>query len=150
MKEIATNLVPPNGLAMYGVLQATDLNGDGNLDIVFSSGYGVGVLLGNGDGTFQSPVYYTTPLQDDGESTSVVIADYNSDGYRDVMVGNGSTAWLLMGQGDGTLRLGKMLTCSSGIITGGAADFNADGLVDVVVTVSGAGPEAGTAIFLHN
>jgi hypothetical protein len=149
MTEIATNLVAPNGLAFYGILRATDLNGDGNLDIVFQSGdSGVGVLLGNGDGTFQPPVYYTTPLQANAEEVNVTIADFNSDGHQDVMIGNGGTAWLLMGQGDGTLRLGKMLTCSRGGITGGAADFNADGLVDVVVTVSG--PDIpGTAIFLQ-
>jgi hypothetical protein len=144
-KEIGTASQTPS--AFFGVLQETDLNGDGNLDIVFSNGTGVGVLLGNGDGTFQAPVYYTTPLINQVFIT-MVVADFNSDGHQDVLIGDGYQAWLLMGQGDGTLKLGKMLTCANGFITGTAADFNADGLVDIVVTVGGPNGAQGTAIFL--
>ena len=39
-------------------LIAADVDGDGNLDLVFPTSTYVGVLYGNGDGTFRSPVDY--------------------------------------------------------------------------------------------
>jgi hypothetical protein len=65
-----------------------DVNGDGNLDLITANNTGigcfgadgsVGVLLGNGDGTFQPEVFY-----DSGGclyiAVSVVVADVNGDG----------------------------------------------------------------------
>src|SRR6266496_3766278 len=137
IQKIGTATKGPN--AIFGILQVTDLNEDGNLDVIVNDGSGIDVLLGKGDGTFQSPVFYTTPLELNTEPISLVVADFNSDGHQDLLIGNGDTAWLLMGKGDGTLELGKMLTCPNGIINGGAADFNADGLVDVIVTLGAPG-----------
>src|SRR4029077_5452545 len=53
----------------------------------------VGVLLGNGDGTLQPPQTYAIP----GDALSVVAAEVNRDGTRDlaVTVGNNLTAVLL-------------------------------------------------------
>ncbi len=147
IQKIGTATKGPN--AIFGILQVTDLNEDGNLDVIVNDGSGIDVLLGKGDGTFQSPVFYTTPLELNTEPISLVVADFNSDGHQDLLIGNGDTAWLLMGKGDGTLELGKMLTCPNGIITGGAADFNADGLVDAVVTLGAPGGVSGAAIFLQ-
>src|ERR1039458_8757015 len=99
-----------------------DVNGDGNLDLVVgsvcqdkgcSNGYGaVSVLLGNGDGTFQAPVSYSSGGYD---GTSVAIADVNGDGRLDVIVANfchdincygyspGGVS-VLLGNGDGTFQ----------------------------------------------
>jgi hypothetical protein len=62
----------------------TDLNGDGKPDIVVGYLYGVSVLPGNGDGTFQPRQgifagYYVT---------SVAVADLNGDGRPDLVVGH--------------------------------------------------------------
>ena len=46
---------------------------------------GVRVLLGNGDGTFQTPVSHESG---GGGATSVAIADLNGDGRPDVVVAN--------------------------------------------------------------
>jgi FG-GAP-like repeat len=79
-------------------ITARDMNGDGKRDLVvstadrftsvvnwWSSGY-VYVLLGNGDGTFQSPLKYPTNR---GPRTAVV-GDFNGDGLVDVATGNQS------------------------------------------------------------
>ena len=39
-------------------LATADLNGDGNLDLLAVGAAGYSVLLGNGDGSFQTPVFY--------------------------------------------------------------------------------------------
>jgi len=71
------------GLSANSVAIA-DLNGDGVLDLVVANGqqidgaYGeVAVLLGNGDGTFQSAVTYSTGAYGAG---SVAVGDVNGDG----------------------------------------------------------------------
>jgi len=71
---------------------------------------GVAVLLGNGDGTFQSPLKYNTGT----EFVSLAVADFNGDGNADVAVaidgsdegpGSGAVS-VLFGNGDGTFQPG--------------------------------------------
>ncbi len=60
------------------VLGAGEFDQDGNLDIV-TSGI-TGILLGNGDGTFQPVLSFVTG----GSSQYAVVADFNGDGKPDV------------------------------------------------------------------
>jgi hypothetical protein len=46
----------------------------------------ISVLLGNGDGTFQSARYYGAGANPE----AVAVADFNRDGYPDVAVSNGT------------------------------------------------------------
>ena len=64
-------------------VQMTDLNGDGNLDLIYTNQqYGtVGVMFGNGDGTFATPTEYPT----DGAATGLTLTDINQDGAMDVV-----------------------------------------------------------------
>jgi hypothetical protein len=87
----------------------------------------VKVLLGNGDGTFQSAVAYDSG----GGASSVSISDVNRDGKPDLMVGNGSLG-VLLGKGDGTFK--AVVTYSLGALAGpvAVADANADGAPDAI------------------
>jgi hypothetical protein len=66
-----------------GEVALSDVNEDGNLDIVYAnSGYGsVGVFLGGGSGNFSGPSEYPAG----GGALAVVIADVNKDGWPDVV-----------------------------------------------------------------
>ncbi len=70
-----------------------DVNGDGKPDLIVANVVtsccggveSIGVLLGNGDGTFQSPIVITSVSQI-GEFNALAVADVNRDGKPDLIV----------------------------------------------------------------
>jgi FG-GAP-like repeat len=122
--EITTPTALPERL-----VTARDFNHDGNLDLLatdmlmdnsnpFQAFSTAGVLLGNGDGTFRSPIPFVLPV---GQSAGALdVADLNKDGELDVAVaGSISTVtfvdgWpsatystylnVALGNGDGSFR----------------------------------------------
>ncbi len=122
-----------------------DVNGDGKLDIVVPNYQSntLAVVLGNGDGTFQPPVTYTSG---GSEVISVAVGDINGDGKPDIVVANGlaSTVSVLLGNGDGTFQA-PVTFASGGYNAASVAigDLNGDGKPDLVVANCSAGGGCG-------
>lgn len=77
------------GVSLSGPLSAGDFTGDGNLDLVASSGCcgsgGPGILPGYGDGTFGSPLEYDFS-GNGSHGASAIAGDFNSDGVSDLAI----------------------------------------------------------------
>jgi Bacterial Ig-like domain (group 3)/FG-GAP-like repeat len=141
----------PDSIAM------ADFNGDGILDLAVlnSTDDNVTVLLGVGDGTFQLEQSCTTVpalqgVRSEGSPTTCVTAtfpvgadaaqiataDFNGDGFADLVVTNSgnNTVSVLLGVGDGTFQ--SQVTYAVGHEVHGiaVADFNGDGIPDLAVT----------------
>jgi hypothetical protein len=149
-------------------LVLADVNGDGKLDVLVanecsngtncSAPSSVGILLGNGDGSYQEPVTYES-----GGNGSYAIAagDVNGDGFLDVLVVNdqcssascsGGSIGVLLGNGDGTFRAGSPVAIPFSSWAGpfgekgmplALADFNGDGKLDIAFA-------AGNVLMLGN
>jgi len=110
-----------------------DVNGDGKPDLVFADSFsGAGVMLGNGDGTFQPEVRFASGGQ---EVSGVAVADLNNDGKLDIVVANfdTTTVGVLLGNGDGTFQPVQTYASGGASLSILAADVNRDGKIDVIV-----------------
>ncbi len=126
-------------------LASGDFNDDGVLDIATANlgssetGNTVSVLLGNGDGTFESKI----DLLAGAAPNAVHVADLNGDGNLDLAVANLKNAGavnVLHGNGDGAFALAIPYSVVTYPGSLSAADVNGDGFLDLGVrsTVGGA------------
>jgi len=122
-----------------GSIAAADFNGDGKIDLVVLNSDGgtahVGILLGIGDGTFQSVVEYAAGTGTKG----LAVADFNGDQKPDIVLpGFGGVGSIWLGNGDGTFAVQPDFTIGTqgeiGEIV--AADFNGDAKSDLAVNVA--------------
>jgi VCBS repeat protein/ASPM-SPD-2-Hydin domain-containing protein len=114
-------------------LAVGDFNGDGKPDLaVGNSGHATGilsVLLGNGDGTFQSPINTSTG----NGAIAVAVGDFNGDGKLDAAVADGfATVAVLLGKGDGTFQ-GPVHYPTGDATSVAVADLTGNGKLDLVV-----------------
>jgi hypothetical protein len=147
-----------------GSVAVADVNGDGNPDVLVANGCSmtdeacdvltggsIGVLLGNGDGTFDQVVTYYSGGAGAGP---VVVADVNADGHPDLIVLNGCFSpgagcqnqgdsggvGVLLGNGDGTFWPAVTFdTVGYGPVSMAVGDLNGDGKPDVLVSSQCAG-----------
>jgi uncharacterized protein (TIGR03437 family) len=106
-----------------------DFNGDDRQDLAVWHFGGVGVLLGNGDGTF------LPALQDAVSGWSIAVGDFNGDGRADLATTiNGSNGGVnvLLGKGDGTFQAAVSYSVGSFPESIAVGDFNGDGWPDLV------------------
>ena len=93
------------------------------------------MFLGYGNGSFQSPISYSTG--DSSIPTSVAIADFNKDSRLDIVVteNNGDTVWVFLGYGNGSFRGEIVYSMAEGSNSGWVAvdDLNNDTIPDIVV-----------------
>jgi hypothetical protein len=128
-------LEAPIPFPAWAAIAVGDFNGDGKLDLAVAGQFGfsseVGILLGNGDGTFQQGASYsvgTDPL-------AVVAADLNGDGKLDLVTANsqGVGVSVLLGNGDGTFQAAVNYPVSGFPYSITAADLNGDRKPDLAV-----------------
>jgi len=116
-------------------LSVADLNGDGKLDLVSDGGNTndggqiVTVLLGNGNGTFQTPASYPGPLK---VAQTIAIADFNGDGHPDVAVPSISGISLFSGSGTGALTGPASVSMSTDPLSLAAIDLFGNGAQSLV------------------
>jgi hypothetical protein len=114
-----------------------DFNVDGKADLACShASYSWGsVQLGNGDGTFQAPLWYPSEYN----SHFTAVGDLNNDGRPDLAVANAEgNVSVLLGNGDGTFQPRVNYATGSSSECVALGDFNGDGTLDLAVGNFGA------------
>lgn len=150
---VAPTFYAPSAIPNPEALDSADFNGDGKLDLLIAGSNGSFVSFGNGDGTFRLDSTQLIPLVKSPFFTPQVInpdffdalaSDLDQDGKPDAVVIDRTTGLLSLFVNDGT---GTFPNAASTPYTFqfpvksynfAAADFNGDGLPDIIGSTPGA------------
>jgi hypothetical protein len=131
-----------------------DFNGDGKLDLAIGNFFGgptsagtISILLGNGNGTFQTAVHYAA-----GTPSDLAVADLNADGKLDLVAASNTTskATVLLGNGDGTFQAAVPYGTGTEPVGITIADFNGDNKPDLATANLGGFSNTSISILIGN
>jgi len=137
------------------IVGVADFDKDGTLDLAVSdqggkntgTNGGISLLLGNGNGTFQTATFISNVTKASG----IVTGDFNNDGNQDVAsYNNTNSVFVLLGNGNGTFQAPKNFALANGQFGIAAADFNGDGKLDLAVPLDLAPNPSAVAVLLGN
>lgn len=117
---------------------STDVNHDGNIDIVTANNGSaqISVSLGDGAGAFAAVV--NLPIAAGFDSSAMVSGDFNRDGDVDLVIGSttSGTVAVLLGDGAGSFGAAVEFVVDAGANLSGvvALDANQDGRLDLAVS----------------
>jgi hypothetical protein len=141
-------------VASAQTLVASDFTDDGHLDLAVLANDDVdpngtvSILLGNGNGTFQTQADEQAGSSPQGE----VAGDFNGDGKLDLaVVDNGSdTVSILLGNGDGAFQPAVQYAVGPDPYAIVAGDFNGDGRLDLAVANGDYGSSGTVSVLMGN
>jgi hypothetical protein len=129
------------GLSSAVAISRGDLNKDGIPDLLLANNGGgnssaLTALLGNGDGTFR-PAIDSAP---NSSAFGMATGDFNGDGILDAAVagytqGTQGVLEIMLGNGDGTFGNSQTISLSNIPNAIAVADLNADGKLDIALTL---------------
>jgi len=130
--------LPPESSQTEMGIAGADFNLDGKPDLAVTDEYSgeVWVLLGNGDGSFKTPVAYQAGVA----ILAVSARDLNGDGFPDLVAVNnpGNNVSILLGNGDGTfVPPVTWFPAANDPHIAVIGDFNGDGKRDLAVAGAG-------------
>ncbi|MGE0787129.1 MAG: FG-GAP repeat domain-containing protein [Sandaracinaceae bacterium] len=117
------------GLANGNAVRVADMNGDGHADLVTRNMTTLAVILGRGDGTFQTPWTMAT----DPSPGYFVVADADADGSLDVVMTHSTNGVrVLWGDGAGHVAMGPTGVVNPQVAGVAVGNLNGDARPDIV------------------
>jgi len=122
-------------LGYPSAMATADVNSDGCPDLVVlfrkqDTSPAMDVLLGRCDGTFEQ----LAPVAIQPNAISILVNDFNGDGYPDIVLSHVDGLTFLAGKGDGTFQAEAAFETGQPAQAFALGDLNGDGVPDLLVT----------------